>query len=93
MIVITVPLLHPVLLKYGIDPVWFGVVLVVFIELGQITPPIGINLFVIQSIWNGKLGDVVLGTIPYHLLMFMLLGMLMLWPDLALWLPNNMAGR
>jgi TRAP-type C4-dicarboxylate transport system permease large subunit len=69
------------------------VVLVVFIELGQITPPIGINLFVIQSIWNGKLGDVVLGTIPYHLLMFVLLGMLMLWPDIALWLPHNMAQK
>jgi C4-dicarboxylate transporter DctM subunit len=93
MIVITVPLLYPVLLKYGIDPVWFGIVLVVFIELGQITPPIGINLFVIQGIWDGKLGDVVLGTIPYHLLMFVLLGMLMAWPDLALWLPNNMGSR
>ncbi len=59
MIVITVPLLYPVLGQYGIDPVWFGVILVVFIELGQISPPIGINLFVIQSIWTGKLGDVV----------------------------------
>ena len=44
MIVITVPLLYPVLLKYGIDPVWFGIILVLFIELGQISPPIGINL-------------------------------------------------
>ena len=59
MIVITVPLLYPVLLKYGIDPVWFGIILVLFIELGQISPPIGINLFVIQSIWDGKLSDIV----------------------------------
>ena len=59
MIVITVPLLYPVLLKYGIDPVWFGIILVLFIELGQISPPIGINLFVIQSIWDGKLSEVV----------------------------------
>jgi tripartite ATP-independent transporter DctM subunit len=93
MIVITVPLLYPVLLKYGIDPVWFGVVLVVFIEAGQITPPIGINLFVIQSIWNGKLGDVVLGTIPYHIIIFVMLGLLMVWPDIAMWLPNNMTGK
>ena len=55
MIVVTVPLLYPVLLQYGIDPIWFGVILVLFIELGQISPPIGINLFVIQSIWDGKL--------------------------------------
>ena len=73
MIVITVPLLYPVLLKYGIDPVWFGIILVLFIELGQISPPIGINLFVIQSIWDGKLQDIVFGTIPFHLLMFVLL--------------------
>jgi TRAP-type C4-dicarboxylate transport system permease large subunit len=55
MIVITVPLLYPVLASYGIDPILFGVVLLLFVELGQISPPIGINLFVIQSIWDGKL--------------------------------------
>ncbi len=91
MIVITVPLLYPVLLKYNIDPVWFGIILVLFIELGQISPPIGINLFVIQSIWDGKLKDVVWGTIPFHLLMFVLLIMLVVWPDIALWLPRHMS--
>src|ERR1700704_953095 len=91
MIVITVPLLYPVLLKYGIDPVWFGIILVLFIELGQISPPIGINLFVIQSIWDGKLSDIVWGTIPFHLLMFVLLIALVFWPDIALWLPNHMS--
>lgn len=90
MIVITVPLLYPVLSKYGIDPIWFGVILVMFVELGQISPPIGINLFVIQSIWDGELGDVVLGTIPFHLLMFVLLALLVFFPDLALWLPRHM---
>jgi tripartite ATP-independent transporter DctM subunit len=93
MIVITVPLLYPVLLRYGIDPVWFGVVLVLFIEIGQISPPLGINLFVIQSIWDGKFADVVLGTIPFHLLMFVLLALLVFWPELALWLPGQMAAR
>lgn len=92
MIVITVPLLYPILSNYGIDPIWFGVIVVVFIELGQITPPIGINLFVIQSVWKGKIGEVVAGTIPFHLIMFLLLGMLMVWPDLALWLPRAMSG-
>lgn len=90
MIVITVPLLYPVLLQYGIDPVWFGIILVLFIELGQISPPIGINLFVIQSIWDGRLQDIVLGTIPFHLLMFALLVMLVFWPEIALWLPAHM---
>ena len=89
MIVITVPLIFPVLPSYGIDPLLFGVVLVLFVELGQISPPIGINLFVIQSIWDGKLSEVILGTIPFHLAMFVVLALVILWPDLALWLPYH----
>ena len=91
MIVITVPLLYPVLLKYGIDPVWFGVILVLFIEMGQITPPVGINLFVIQSIWKGKLSEVVYGTIPFHLIMFLVVALLVIWPEIAVWLPRAMS--
>lgn len=91
MIVITVPLLYPLLASYGIDPVWFGIVVVVFIEMGQITPPIGINLFVIQSISRGSLTDVVLGTVPFHLLMFVLLALLVAWPEIALWLPGSIS--
>jgi C4-dicarboxylate transporter DctM subunit len=89
MIVITVPLIFPVLQNYGIDPILFGVVLVLFVGLGQISPPIGINLFVIQSIWEGKLSEVVLGTIPFHLAMFVVLALVILWPDLAL--PHHMS--
>jgi C4-dicarboxylate transporter, DctM subunit len=93
MIVITVPLLFPILGRYGIDPILFGVVLVIYIELGQISPPIGINLFVIQSIWDGKLSEVVYGTIPFHLIMFVVLAMVIFWPELALWLPQQMSGK
>jgi len=91
MIVITVPLIFPVLPSYGIDPLLFGVVLVLFVELGQISPPIGINLFVIQSIWDGKLSEVILGTVPFHLAMFVVLALVILMPDLALWLPHQMS--
>jgi C4-dicarboxylate transporter DctM subunit len=93
MIVITVPLLFPILGRYGIDPILFGVILVIYIELGQISPPIGINLFVIQSIWDGKLSEVVYGTIPFHLIMFVVLAMVIYWPELALWLPHQMSGK
>ena len=93
MIVITVPLLFPILGRYGIDPILFGVILVIYIELGQISPPIGINLFVIQSIWDGKLSEVVYGTIPFHLIMFVVLAMVIFWPELALWLPQHMSGK
>jgi C4-dicarboxylate transporter DctM subunit len=91
MIVITIPLIFPVLPGYGIDPILFGVVLVLFVELGQISPPIGINLFVIQSIWDGKLSEVILGTIPFHLTMFVVLAAVILWPDIALWLPHHVS--
>jgi len=68
-------------------------VLVLFVELGQISPPIGINLFVIQSIWDGKLSEVVLGTIPFHLIMFVVLALVIFWPELALWLPGHVAAK
>ena len=93
MIVITVPLLFPILGRYGIDPILFGVILVIYVELGQISPPIGINLFVIQSIWDGKLSEVVYGTIPFHLIMFVVLALVIFFPELALWLPQQMSGK
>ena len=93
MMVITVPLLYPVLLGYGIDPIWFGVALVLLIELGQITPPLGLNLFVIQGISSEKLGDIVRGTAPFYALIFTVLGLLVAIPELALWFPSQMSTR
>jgi tripartite ATP-independent transporter DctM subunit len=90
MMVLTVPLLYPVLLEYGVDPIWFGVVLVVMIELGQITPPVGINLFVVQSIWTGRIEQVIAGTAPFVLIMIVFVAILTVWPELALYLPSNM---
>jgi hypothetical protein len=55
-----------------------------FVEFGQISPPIGINLFLLRSIWDGKLSDVILGTISFHLTMFLMLFSVILWPELAL---------
>ena len=93
MMVITVPLLFPVLLQYGIDPIWFGVILVLLIELGQITPPLGINLFVIQGISGSKLSDVVLGAVPYYLIILGFVALLAWVPEIALWLPSIMPTR
>ena len=88
MIVITVPMLHPVLLAYGVDPVWFGVLLVILIEMGQITPPFGINLFVIQGIGGGRFEEVAAGSAPYVVLMGAMIALLLAFPALALWLPG-----
>jgi tripartite ATP-independent transporter DctM subunit len=88
MIVITVPLLHPVLQSYGVDAVWFGVLLVILIEMGQITPPFGINLFVIQGIGGGSFEEVAGGSLPYVALMGVMILLLIAFPALALWLPG-----
>jgi len=91
MMVITVPILHPILMHYGIDLVWFGVLLVVLIELGQVTPPVGMNLFVVKSVApTATLKDVTLGALPFCVLMYVLVFCLIAAPQLALWLPNLM---
>jgi C4-dicarboxylate transporter DctM subunit len=90
MMVLTVPLVFPVLAMYGIDPVWFGIVLVLLVELGQISPPFGINLFVIQSMSRGRFLDVVMGALPYQVLMLLMIVVLALWPELVSWLPGRM---
>jgi C4-dicarboxylate transporter, DctM subunit len=90
MILLTVPLLLPILAAYDIDLIWFGVVLVVAVELGQITPPVGINLFVVDSISGAGIGTVVRGTAPYVLLILVFLILLTLAPGMATWLPEVM---
>jgi len=90
MMVITVPLLFPTIVAYGIDPIWFCVALVILIELGQLTPPFGINLFVIKQISGAPLGEVVRGTVPYYALIIGFVMLLNFVPGIALWLPNAM---
>lgn len=89
-IVITVPLLFPLLKVYGIDPLLFGVVVVLFVELAQITPPMGINLFIIQSIWKGRLGDVIKGALPFCVIILVMAFITIGFPEIALWLPRQM---
>ena len=90
MMVITVPLIAPAFSVYGINPVWFGVFLVILIEIGQITPPFGLNLFVIQGVNKANYTDVVLGAVPYYAILIAFLFVLSLVPALALWLPSLM---
>ena len=90
LIVLTVPLSFGPILAYGFDPIWFGVVLVLLLELGQITPPLGMNLFVVQGISGWSLGDVIRGAAPYWLLILLFIAVLTAFPQLALWLPGQM---
>lgn len=91
MIYITLPVLYPVIQKFGFDPIWFGVILVVLIEVGQIHPPLGLNLFTIKSIApDSDFKDIVMGSIPYVIIILSLIVILAVFPQLALWLPAAM---
>ncbi len=91
MIYMTLPVLLPVVKAFGFDLIWFGVILTVLIELGQITPPVGLNLFTIHAISGGaKFSEVAIGLGALTcVLMLLVILMLCLWPEIALWLPDD----
>ena len=77
----------------GWDPVWWGIVLTVLIEVALITPPVGLNLYVVQGMRErGPVTDVIWGALPFVFAMFVLVGLLMAFPGLALWLPKVVMG-
>ena len=87
MVLIMTPVLLPAAMALGFDPIWFGVFMVVMVEAALITPPVGLNLYVIQAVARATLGDVARGAIPFLLLMFLCVILLYLMPDLALYIP------
>jgi len=93
MLLMTLPFTFPLMLSIGADPLWFGVVLVLVTEMGLLTPPVGINLYVLQGITGGEVTilEVAKGALPYFLLQGVLLAMITIWPQLCLWLPAQMS--
>ena len=89
-ILITTPVILPAMQHLHIDPVWYGVLLVINLELAQITPPVGMNLFTIKAIAKAPMAEVVRGAAPYVLLMIAVMALVMVWPQVALWLPSTM---
>jgi C4-dicarboxylate transporter DctM subunit len=77
-----------IVIQIGLNPVWFGVMLVILIEMGLVTPPVGFNLFVVASCGNEKVEEVIRGSFPYVILMSLMLLIINLFPWLALWLPQ-----
>jgi tripartite ATP-independent transporter DctM subunit len=93
MMVGTLPLVHPLIVSAGIDPVWFGVFLVLMCEISLITPPVGMTLYVIQAVrGEGSIGDVFRGTVPFFITMLVMTVLLIHFPELALWLPRKAFG-
>lgn len=90
MVITTVPIITPIVVKLGYDPVWFGIIIVLVTETSLITPPIGVNLFVIQSIRKrGPINDVIIGSLPFVVTMFVMIGVIFLFPEMAMWLPTH----
>ena len=92
-ILITTPVIMPAMIHLDINPIWYGVLLVINLELAQITPPVGMNLFTIKAITRAPMGTIVRGAAPYVILMIAVMGLVMVWPQIALWLPGTMGGR
>lgn len=90
-IVGTIPVMFPVAMAYDLDPIWFGIYMVILIELGQITPPMGVICFALQSVSGRPLGDVLRGVVPYMGIFLILLGLIAAFPALVLWLPDQMS--
>lgn len=89
MLVGTVPVVFPVVVAAGIDPVWFGVFMVLMCEISLLSPPVGMTLYVIQAVRReGSIGDVFMGTIPFFAAMVVMTGLMIAFPELALWLPR-----
>ena len=89
MMITTIPIIAPVMFKLGYDPIWFGIVIIVLIETALITPPVGLNLFVVQNLRkSGPIQDVIVGSLPFVAALFVVLGLMALFPQLALWLPG-----
>lgn len=90
MMITTIPIVAPVMFGLGFDPIWFGIIIIILIEMALITPPVGLNLFVVQSLRkNGTLNDVIAGSVPFVAIMILLILILTIFPGLALWLPNT----
>ena len=88
-VVLTMAIVEPMIRQAGIDVIWFGVFVVVVVEMAQVTPPIGFNLFVLQGMTKHEISYIARTAIPMVLLMILMVVILVVWPELATWLPDN----
>lgn len=91
-VVMTLPIVLPIVTAAGYDPLWFGIFLVFMVELSQITPPVGFSLFVIQSISNEKIEYILKATFPFFVIMILIVAIVTFFPQIVFYLPNKMIG-
>ena len=92
-IVMSLPITLPLVVAAGFDPIWFGIFLVIMVELTQITPPVGFNLFIIQGLTDTPVMRVAAAAAPFFVLMCVGAILLTLFPHIALWLPDLLYNR
>jgi len=93
MVILTVPIVFPVVTALGFDPIWFGIIIVMTVELGLIHPPVGMNVFVIKSVIKDvNMSTIFVGVLPFVVTDLIRLVILILFPLLATWLPQRMIG-
>ena len=92
-VVLTTSVILPMVLAAGIDPIWFGIYLVLVVEMSQITPPVGFNLFVLQSLTGRDMFEIARMALPFFLLLVLAVALLAAFPEIALWLPSTMMAR
>ena len=90
MVLLTLPVVFPVITSLGFDPIWFGVILAILIEIAQITPPLGFNIYILQEATGLPLGMVIRWMVPFALLMFLGIVLLYIFPEIALFLPGRL---
>ena len=89
MVILTVPILFPVMMALSFDPVWFGVILTICVEMGLITPPVGMNLYVLKGVdRDSDFGDIIAGSWPYVAIMLLMIIVLTIYPRIVTWLPD-----
>jgi C4-dicarboxylate transporter, DctM subunit len=92
-ILMVAPLLLPIIQGLGFDPIWFAVIMTVNLEIGLVTPPVGLNLYIVKNIAPDiPMSHVLLGVVPFVIIEFLVIIAVCIWPELALWLPNKMIG-
>jgi len=90
-LILTVPILLPVVVSLGFDPIWFGIIVIVTAEIGMVTPPMGMNVFVVAKYTGRPTDEVFAGVFPHVVAHILLIALLVLFPGIVLWLPNTMA--
>jgi TRAP-type C4-dicarboxylate transport system permease large subunit len=91
MILLTLPFVFPIIIHLGFDPVWFGIVLVLLTEIALITPPVGLNVFILSKMTkDATMAEIFKGAMPFVLMSLGVILLLTVFPAIALWLPNTM---